>query len=139
MAIERATITRVVSGGRQVFVEVPKLGLGQEFGPCDVLWAPETMPAVADHTHAASASTTVGSSGSGVASSTGAGGTDGHTHPISSSTHKHSATTTVSVTGSSGTDTEHTHDMPPLKPGMKCIVAPIHDVPDDLVVLGIIA
>lgn len=83
--IERATVTRVVSGGRQVFVEVPKLGLGQEFGPCDVLRATQTLSAL------------------------------------------------------DGTAEAHTHQMPPLTAGMKVIVAAIHDVPDDLVVLGIIA
>ena len=41
MTVERGRITRVVQGGRKAFVEVPKLGLGVEYGPCDVAWAPE--------------------------------------------------------------------------------------------------
>lgn len=77
--IERGTVTRVV--GRQVFVEVPKLGLGVQFGPCDVAWqSPSTGP-----------------------------GGDGHTHPL-----------------------------PALAVGMRVIVSPVHGIPDDVVVLGII-
>ena len=41
MTVERGRITRVVQGGRKAFVEVPKLGLGVEYGPCDVAWTPE--------------------------------------------------------------------------------------------------
>ncbi len=40
----RATVTKVDAQG--VYVEVPKLGLGVTFGPCQVLLA----PFVADHT-----------------------------------------------------------------------------------------
>lgn len=83
--IERGTITRV--SGRQVFVEVPKLGVGMEFGPCDVAWqSDQTLPA-----------------------------NDGGTGA-----------------------TSHSHNLPAPAVGQRVIVATIHGIPDDLVVLGII-
>ena len=85
--IERGTITRVV--GRTVYVEVPKLGLGVEFGPCEVAWQ--------------SAATESGSTG---------GAFDGAP--------------------------AHTHPLPVPKVGQRVLVAPVHGIPDDVVVLGII-
>lgn len=85
--IERGTITRVV--GRQVYVEVPRLGIGVQFGPCDVAWQ--------------SAETLEGSAG---------GPFDGAP--------------------------AHTHLLPALAVGMKVLVSPVHGIPDDIVVLGVI-
>lgn len=53
--LERGTITRLTADARKAFVEVPKLGLGVEFGPCDVAWqSPATEPStgVDAHQHA---------------------------------------------------------------------------------------
>jgi hypothetical protein len=72
--IERGTIVRVV--GRQVYVEVPRLGLGVQFGPCDLALDPATALAAGD--------------------------------------------------------------LPQSLRGRRCVVSPVHGVPDDLVVLGII-
>lgn len=72
--IERGTITRVV--GRQAYVEVPRLGLGVEFGPCDVGLDPATA-------------LTAG-------------------------------------------------DLPAALQGRRVLVTPVHGIPDDVVILGII-
>lgn len=82
VSVERGTITRVE--GRQVYVEVPKLGVGVQFGPCDVAWQ--------------SIETELGSDG----------------------------------------DAAHKHPLPALAVGMRVIVAPVHGIPDDIVVLGVI-
>ncbi len=78
--IERGRIVRVV--GRQVYVEVPRLGLGVQFGPCDVAWQ---------------SARTLG------------GGADAHTHAL-----------------------------PAPAVGQQVLVAAVHGIPDDVVVLGII-
>lgn len=85
--IERGTITRVQ--GRKVYVEVPKLGLGVQFGPCDVAWQSEF-------------------------------------------------TEVVDPDGPFQQDSPHRHALPKLKVGQKVLVAPVHGIPDDVVVLGII-
>lgn len=72
--IERGTIVKVE--GRKVYVEVPRLGLGVQFGPCDVALDPATALA---------------------------GG-----------------------------------DLPAALQGRRCVVSPVHGIPDDVVVLGII-
>jgi hypothetical protein len=132
--IERGKITRVLANKRQVYVEVPKLGLGVEYGPCDVLWVPETGdadvgPTSHDHGATATASTSV-------TPSVGSGGDPLHTHPASATA---STSVDVNVASASVGAATHSHKMPPLTVGMKVIVATIHGSPDDVVVLGIIA
>jgi hypothetical protein len=154
--IERGTVTRVV--GRQVYVEVPRLGLGVQFGPCDVAWIPAATGSA--HTggsgttmHSHGAQTTVdqasvthshtGSSGSVDADASGSD--PAHAHPVTvdsaSPSHSHGATTTVgaaSAGGGDGGSTAHTHPLPTPKVGDRVLVSPVHGIPDDVVVLGII-
>lgn len=141
MSIERGRVTRVVQGGTKVFVEVPKLGLGVEFGPCDLLWTAETADSGGElvHDHDASTTTTVAAASSGVDSPTGASNDPAdvfmHTHTVGDSPHTHAATSATTVADA---DLTHRHPMMKIVVGAKVIVATIGS-PDDVVVLGIIA
>jgi hypothetical protein len=114
----RGRVTRITVDG--VFVEVPKLGLGVEYGPCEVMSPfvdmqtdPDGAASHSSHLHAFSASDPQGGTVS--------GSTDGaviSAHPD----HIHGLTV-----GSSA-----------LASGDRVLLTSIGGIPDDLVILGVL-
>lgn len=103
----RGTVTRTDAQG--AYVEVPALGLGVEFGPCQVYSAPISMvQGPAGHTH------TVDSTGDAVGA------------------HQHAVTTT-GVAAQGGL---LVHGRAALRKGDPVLVSTVNGVADDLVMVG---